>query len=93
MVAVAAIQAPMVSICGGEPLIYPKIEELVAGLLEQGRIVYVCTNDPVQLRAAIERAHASGIPVVVEAEDDATRRRALELRAATNTGRMIMPVW
>src|SRR5438552_4319880 len=36
--------APMVSICGGELLIYPKIEELVAGLLEQGRIVYVCTN-------------------------------------------------
>src|SRR5712691_2414414 len=37
-------EAPMVSICGGEPLIYPKIEELVAGLLQQGRIVYVCTN-------------------------------------------------
>src|SRR5215467_101042 len=36
--------APMVSICGGEPLIYPKIEELVAGLLEQQRIVYICTN-------------------------------------------------
>src|SRR5438876_9231339 len=36
--------APMVSICGGEPLIYPQIEELVAGLLEQRRIVYVCTN-------------------------------------------------
>src|SRR5947207_3925408 len=36
--------APMVSICGGEPLIYPQIQELVAGLLEQGRIVYVCTN-------------------------------------------------
>lgn len=36
--------APMVSICGGEPLIYPKIEELVAGLLQQGRIVYLCTN-------------------------------------------------
>src|SRR3974377_1198624 len=36
--------APMVSICGGEPLIYPRIEELVNGLLEQGRIVYVCTN-------------------------------------------------
>ena len=36
--------APMVSICGGGPLIYPKIKELVAGLLEQGRIVYVCTN-------------------------------------------------
>ena len=36
--------APMVSICGGEPLIYPKIEALVNGLLEQGRIVYICTN-------------------------------------------------
>src|SRR5213593_339460 len=36
--------APMVSICGGEPLIYPKIEELVSGLLAQSRIVYVCTN-------------------------------------------------
>src|SRR6266446_7808847 len=36
--------APMVSICGGEPLIYPKIEELVAGLLDQRRIVYICTN-------------------------------------------------
>src|SRR5512140_1143025 len=36
--------APMVSICGGEPLIYPKIEELVEGLLRQKRIVYICTN-------------------------------------------------
>jgi hopanoid biosynthesis associated radical SAM protein HpnH len=36
--------APMVSICGGEPLIYPKIEELTNGLLDQGRIVYICTN-------------------------------------------------
>jgi MoaA/NifB/PqqE/SkfB family radical SAM enzyme len=36
--------APMVSICGGEPLIYPQIEALVAGLREQGRIVYLCTN-------------------------------------------------
>ena len=37
-------EAPMVSICGGEPLIYPKIEELVAGLHEQGRVIYICTN-------------------------------------------------
>jgi len=36
--------APMVSICGGEPLIYPKVEELAEGLLKQGRIVYICTN-------------------------------------------------
>src|SRR5947209_8338155 len=36
--------APMISICGGEPLIYPHIEALVQGLLTQGRIVYICTN-------------------------------------------------
>src|SRR5262249_27970637 len=36
--------APMVSICGGEPLIYPQIEALTKGVLEQGRIVYMCTN-------------------------------------------------
>src|SRR6516165_6805548 len=36
--------APMVSICGGEPLIYPQIEQLIEGLLGQKRIVYVCTN-------------------------------------------------
>ncbi len=36
--------APMVSICGGEPLIYPQIEALVAGLLRDKRIVYLCTN-------------------------------------------------
>ena len=36
--------APMVSICGGEPLVYPQIEELVGGLRAQRRIVYLCTN-------------------------------------------------
>src|SRR5205085_1595860 len=36
--------APMVSICGGEPLLYPQIEALVQGLHEQGRIIYICTN-------------------------------------------------
>jgi MoaA/NifB/PqqE/SkfB family radical SAM enzyme len=36
--------APMISICGGEPLIYPEIEALVKGLRAQGRIVYICTN-------------------------------------------------
>src|SRR3954465_3661845 len=36
--------APMVSIGGGEPLIYPQIEALVNGLRQQKRIVYICTN-------------------------------------------------
>ena len=44
LAAAVECEAPMVSICGGEPLIYPKIEELVAGLREQGRVIYICTN-------------------------------------------------
>src|SRR5215510_7260385 len=44
LAAATECDAPMVSICGGEPLIYPKIEELVNGVLGQGRIVYICTN-------------------------------------------------
>ncbi|MCR4411008.1 MAG: adenosyl-hopene transferase HpnH [Thermoguttaceae bacterium] len=37
-------KAPVVSICGGEPLIYPEIGELVRRLVERNKHVYVCTN-------------------------------------------------
>ena len=36
--------APVVSICGGEPTIYPGIGELVAKILERKKVVYLCTN-------------------------------------------------
>ncbi len=36
--------APVVSICGGEPMIYPGIGELTAKILERGKAVYLCTN-------------------------------------------------
>ncbi|MBN1282258.1 MAG: adenosyl-hopene transferase HpnH [Proteobacteria bacterium] len=36
--------APVVSICGGEPLIYPEISALVEKTLERNRVVYLCTN-------------------------------------------------
>ncbi|OHB70374.1 MAG: hopanoid biosynthesis associated radical SAM protein HpnH, partial [Planctomycetes bacterium RBG_13_63_9] len=36
--------APIVSICGGEPLVYPGIEELVAKVLGRRKHVYLCTN-------------------------------------------------
>ena len=36
--------APVVSICGGEPLLYPEIGPLAAGLLERNRHIYLCTN-------------------------------------------------
>jgi hopanoid biosynthesis associated radical SAM protein HpnH len=36
--------APMVSIPGGEPLLHPEIDRLVAALVERKRYVYLCTN-------------------------------------------------
>lgn len=36
--------APMVSIPGGEPLIHPEMPEIVRGLVNQQRYVYLCTN-------------------------------------------------
>src|SRR2546430_14824883 len=44
LAAAEGCDAPMISIWGGEPLIFPHIEALVKGLLDQKRIVYVCTN-------------------------------------------------
>ncbi|QDU59479.1 molybdenum cofactor biosynthesis protein A [Planctomycetes bacterium Pan216] len=42
--AVEECGAPLVSIPGGEPLMHPRIDEIVAGLVERKRYVYLCTN-------------------------------------------------
>src|SRR5689334_19754306 len=36
--------APIVSICGGEPMIYPEIGKLVRGILKRRKHIYLCTN-------------------------------------------------
>ena len=36
--------APVVSICGGEPLLFPGIEELIRELTARRKHVYLCTN-------------------------------------------------
>ncbi len=36
--------APVVSICGGEPLIYPEIGRLTKEILDRGRHIILCTN-------------------------------------------------
>ena len=43
--------APVVSIAGGEPLMHPEIDRVVAGIVRQRRFVYLCTNGLLVKRA------------------------------------------
>ncbi|MFW9258985.1 adenosyl-hopene transferase HpnH [Nostoc sp. CALU 546] len=42
--AVEECGAPVVSIPGGEPLLHPQIDEIVQGLIERKKYIYLCTN-------------------------------------------------
>ncbi len=42
--AVEECGAPVVSIPGGEPLLHPQIDEIVRGLVNRKKFVYLCTN-------------------------------------------------
>ncbi len=42
--AVEECGAPVVSIPGGEPLLHPQIDEIVAGLVARRKFVYLCSN-------------------------------------------------
>jgi hopanoid biosynthesis associated radical SAM protein HpnH len=42
--AVEECGAPIVSIPGGEPLLHPQMDEIVAGLVARKKYIYLCTN-------------------------------------------------
>jgi hopanoid biosynthesis associated radical SAM protein HpnH len=42
--AVDTSDAPVVSLCGGEPTIYPELPELVSEIIARKRHIYLCTN-------------------------------------------------
>lgn len=44
LAAVDVSEAPVVSICGGEPTLYPELPQLVSEIIERKRHVYLCTN-------------------------------------------------
>src|SRR5919109_932078 len=44
LAAVDECGAPIVSICGGEPMIYPEIGALVRSILRRRKNIYLCTN-------------------------------------------------
>ena len=44
LAALDACGAPAVSICGGEPTVYPELPQLVAKIIARKRHIYLCTN-------------------------------------------------
>lgn len=36
--------APIVSVCGGEPLVYKPVDKLIKALIERKKYIYLCTN-------------------------------------------------
>ncbi len=49
--------APVVSICGGEPTVYPELVELVDEIIARKRHIYLCTNG-----ILLDRFYAKGHP-------------------------------
>jgi hopanoid biosynthesis associated radical SAM protein HpnH len=52
-----ACGAPVVSVCGGEPTLYPELPELLGALFARRRHVYLCTN-----ALALDRAVFGVVP-------------------------------
>ena len=57
LAAVDECGAPVVSICGGEPTVYPELVPLVEGIIARKRHIYLCTNG-----ILLDRFYARGKP-------------------------------
>lgn len=42
--AVEEAKVPIVSVCGGEPMLYPELPELLSQLIARGKYIILCTN-------------------------------------------------
>src|SRR3989442_3742402 len=81
--------APIVSLCGGEPMIYPEIGRLVRSILQRRKHIYLCTNGMFIVKKLHEfrpssrfffNVHLDGLE---ETHDRAVERRGL-FRAAVD---------
>jgi hopanoid biosynthesis associated radical SAM protein HpnH len=101
LAAVDECGAPMVSICGGEPMMYPQIGQLVAGILERGKHIYLCTNGMFIVKRLHEftpdrrfffNVHLDGLEKTHDicVEKEGVFREAIEgIRAAKKAGFMV----
>jgi hopanoid biosynthesis associated radical SAM protein HpnH len=101
LAAVDECGAPMVSICGGEPMMYPQIGDLVAGILARNKNIYLCTNGMFIVRRLAEftpdkrfffNVHLDGLEKTHDicVEKDGVFREAIEgIKAAKAAGFMV----
>jgi hopanoid biosynthesis associated radical SAM protein HpnH len=101
LAAVDECGAPMVSICGGEPMMYPQIGELVSGILARNKNIYLCTNGMFIVRRLGEftpdkrfffNVHLDGLEKTHDicVEKDGVFREAIEgIKAAKAAGFMV----
>jgi hopanoid biosynthesis associated radical SAM protein HpnH len=93
--------APVVSICGGEPMMYPQLGELVSGLLDRNRHIYLCTNGMFMVKRLGEfqpdrrfffNVHLDGLEKThdIAVEREGVFREAIEgIKAAKAAGFMV----
>ncbi len=78
--------APVVSVCGGEPLLYPQIEELIERLLARRKHVYLCTNGLLLARKIAGLPHSPRLFINVHLDGmEATHDRLVGQRGAFAT--------
>lgn len=58
MAAAKECGAPVVTITGGEPLLHPEVGEIIEGLINMGRHIYLCTNGII-LEQSLEKLRPS----------------------------------
>jgi len=98
LAAVDECGAPVVSIPGGEPLIHPEIDAIVAGIVKRKKFVYLCTN-ALLMKKRLERftpskfftfsVHLDGLRAVHDAsvcQDGVFDRAVGAIRAAREAG-------
>jgi hopanoid biosynthesis associated radical SAM protein HpnH len=75
--------APVVTITGGEPFLYPHIYELIEGILQRGKHIYLCTNG-LLLEKALDKMkpHPNFILNVHMDGQEETHDRILERKGA-----------
>jgi hopanoid biosynthesis associated radical SAM protein HpnH len=75
--------APVVTITGGEPFLYPQIHELVESVLQKGKHIYLCTNGILLEKALENMSYHPNLTINVHVDGlEDTHDRILERKGA-----------